>query len=233
MPCAAASSLIPPLARASLGKRNARMVRIWPGARSISVLSGDHRRPPVVRDERAAVTFEEFLDAELAGLRRYATVLTGDPQRAHDVLADALLLAHGAWPRIGEMEMPLAYVRRMVTNSFLSERRRWASRHIRTTRSGELPDTLTPDPANDVDDRAHRQQLLAGLPPRLRAVVVLRYYLGLSNDEIAAELSITAGAVRTAASRALSTLRVAVTDEAAPQRGSATADGPQFLREGS
>jgi RNA polymerase sigma-70 factor (sigma-E family) len=190
-------------------------------------LPADHRQPPVVRDERAAVTFEEFLDAELTGLRRYATVLTGDPQRAHDVLADALLLAHGAWPRIGEMELPLAYVRRMVTNGFLSERRRWSSRHIRTTRSGELPDRPMPDPANAVDDREHLQHLLAGLPPRLRAVVVLRYYIGLSTDEIAAELGITAGAVRTAASRALATLRVVVTEEEARLRAGVAAERQQ------
>jgi RNA polymerase sigma-70 factor (sigma-E family) len=162
--------------------------------------------------ERAAVGFEEFLDEELAALRRYATVLTGDPQRAHDVLAEALLRAHSRWSRIGRMDLPAAYVRRMVTNEFLSEKRRWSARHIRLTRSGDVPDVALPDLAGNVDERAHLRQLLTGLAPRQRAVLVLRYYLGFDDGEIAAELSITPGAVRTAASRAIAALRIATTN---------------------
>lgn len=158
------------------------------------------------------MTFEEFLDAELTGLRRYATVLTGDPQRAHDVLADALLRAHTGWSRIGRMELPLAYVRRMVTSTFLSEQRRWSVRYIRLTRSGELPDEPMPDSVSAVDDRAALHDLLAALPPRQRAAVVLRYYLGLDTDAVAAELGITPGAARTAISRALAAMRVTIAD---------------------
>ncbi len=162
------------------------------------------------------MTFDEFLGAELTGLRRYAAALTGDRQRAHDVLADALLKTHTGWSRIGAMEFPLAYVRRIVTSTFLSERRRWSVRAIRPTRTGELPEVSLPDPASAVDDREHLQHLLAALPPRQRAAVVLRFYLGLSYAEIAAELGITDVAVRTAISRALTALRIAVTDEALP-----------------
>ncbi len=159
------------------------------------------------------MTFDEFLNSELTGLRKYATVLTGDPHRAQDVLADALLRAHTVWSRIGGMEFPAAYVRRMVTSQFLSEKRRWSVRMIRPTRTGELPDVPLPDPASAVDDRTHLADLLAALAPRPRAAIVLRYYLGLDNDEVAAELGITAGAARTAISRGLATLRIAVADE--------------------
>lgn len=169
------------------------------------------------------MTFGEFLDAELTGLRRYAAVLSGDRQRAHDLLADALLRAHGSWDRIGRMEFPAAYVRRMVTSEFLSERRRWSTRSIRLSRTGDLPDSSLPDPASAVDDRAHLQRLLAGLPPRQRAAVVLRFYLDRDTAEIAAELRITEGAVRTTISRALATLRIAVTDEALGSPAGATA----------
>jgi RNA polymerase sigma-70 factor (sigma-E family) len=161
------------------------------------------------------VTFDEFLDAELTGLRRYAGALTGDSQRAHDVLADALLKAHAGWRRIGAMDFPLAYVRRIVTSTFLSERRRWSVRMIRPTRTGDLPDVAVPDPASVVDDREHLRRLLAALPPRQRAAVALRYYLGLDTAEIAAELGITEGAVRTTISRALAALRIAIGDEPA------------------
>jgi RNA polymerase sigma-70 factor (sigma-E family) len=163
--------------------------------------------------EGGPVTFDEFLSAELAGLRRYAAVLTGDPQRAHDVLTDALLRAHTGWKRIGGMEFPLAYVRRMVTSTFLSEKRRWSVRMIRLSPSGQLPDVALPDPAAAVDDRAQLHSLLAGLPPRQRAAVVLRYYLDLPDAGIAAELGISQPAVRTMISRALATLRIAVAEE--------------------
>jgi RNA polymerase sigma-70 factor (sigma-E family) len=165
------------------------------------------------RDGEATVTFDEFLNSELAGLRKYSAVLTGDTQRAQDVLADGLLRAHTRWSRIGAMEFPAAYVRRIVTSEFLSEKRRWSVRMIRPTRTGDLPEVLLADPAHAVEDRALLAHLLAALPPRQRAALVLRYYLGLDTVEVAAELGITAGAVRTAISRGLAALRIAVADE--------------------
>lgn len=171
------------------------------------------------------MTLDEFLDAELPGLRKYATVLTGDPHRAQDVLAEALLRAHISWDRIGAMEFPAAYVRRMVTSEFLSDKRRWSVRMIRSTRTGELPDVHLSDPSIAADDRAQLRCLLAALAPRPRAAIVLRYYLGLETDEIAAELGITFGAVRTAISRGLAAIRVAVADEQAVRGATPNADG--------
>lgn len=161
------------------------------------------------------MTFDEFLAAELTNLRRYATVLTGEPQRAHDILADALLKAHTRWNRIGRMDRPLAYVRRMVTTTFVSEKRRWSERYIHATRTGELPDIALPDPTDAVDDRSEWRTLLAALPPRQRAAIVLRFYLGLDNPAIATELGITTGAVRTAISRGLASLKISITGEKA------------------
>lgn len=156
------------------------------------------------------LTFGEFLDAELDGLVRYAAVLTGDRDQAHEALADALEKTQHRWDRIGRMDYPAAYVRRIVTSMFLSQRRRWSARMIRPTRSGELPERATADRTHVIDDRAEIVQLLAELPARQRVVVVLGYYLGLSNAEIATELGITAGAVRTAHSEAMRRLRIAV-----------------------
>ncbi|QNK79822.1 sigma factor-like helix-turn-helix DNA-binding protein [Nakamurella sp. PAMC28650] len=172
------------------------------------------------------MTFDEFLGAELTGLRKYAAVLTGDPHRAQDVLAEALLRAHTSWPRIGAMEFPAAYVRRMVTSQFLSDKRRWSVRMIRSTRTGELPDVHLSDPSIAADDRAQLRYLLAALAPRPRAAIVLRYYLGLDTDEIADELSVTVGAVRTAISRGLAAMRIAVADEQAVSGATPNADGP-------
>lgn len=156
------------------------------------------------------VTFDEFLAAEFTGLSRYAAVLTGSRQQAHDLLADALIKAQLRWHRIGTMQHPGAYVRRIVTTTFVSEGRRWSARMIRPTRTGEVPDTALPDFSTGLDDRARLSSLLAALPRRQRAAVVLRYYLGYDNAAIATELGITSGAVRTAISRGLAALRIAI-----------------------
>lgn len=166
----------------------------------VMLIDGDHER----------LTFDAFVAAELPALARYAAVLTGDRQAAHDILADALVTAQLKWHRIAPLEHPAAYVRRIVTTTFLSERRRWSVRHIRLTRDGELPDTAAPDPTVAFDDREHLSALLASLPPRQRAAIVLRFYLGLDTAAVATELGITAGAVRTAVSRGLAALRISI-----------------------
>lgn len=156
------------------------------------------------------MTFDEFLDAELTGLSKYAVVLTGSRDAAHDVLADSLVKAHAAWRRIGVMDHAVAYVRRIVTTTYLSERRRWSVRAVRVTATGDLPDVALPDPADAWCEREHLGALLAALPRQQRAAVVLRYYLGLDNAAIATELGISGGAARTAVSRGLAALRLAL-----------------------
>lgn len=161
------------------------------------------------------VSFQEFLDADLDRLRRYARLLTGNRDAAHDVLADVLIKAQLRWHRIGRMEHPGAYVRSMVTNAHVSEKRRWSSRFISATTTGELPEGIGTAPQHAVDDRAQLDQLLSALPQQQRAAIVLRYYLDLSDQEIAAELRCTAGAVRTYVSRGLTAIRSR--DSAAPR----------------
>ena len=82
------------------------------------------------------MTFDEFLDAELDGLRRYAQVLTGNRQQAHDTLAESLIKVQSHWRRIEVLDRPLPYVRRVVTNQFLQERRSWAARMFRSMNPG-------------------------------------------------------------------------------------------------
>lgn len=153
------------------------------------------------------MTFEEFLAAEMATLSRYARVLTGDRDLAHDVLADALIRAQLKWTRIGSMERPGAYVRSIVTNGFFSEKRRWSSRFIRATYSGELPDRAGPGGGGAVDDRDQLDQMLRTLPRQQRAAIVLRYYLDLPDPDIAAELRCSESAVRSYISRGLAAVR--------------------------
>src|SRR5699024_6888561 len=117
------------------------------------------------------MTFDQFLTAQFAGLSRYATVLAGDRDRAQDVLQDALIKVQARWRKISRMRYPTAYVRRVVTTTFISDTRRWSVRHIRPTAPGHLPDTTTPDPSEAVDDRAELTGLLATLGPQQRAAL--------------------------------------------------------------
>lgn len=157
--------------------------------------------------KRGCMTFEEFLAIELAPLSGYARALTGDRDLAHDILTEALIRAQLRWVRISGMERPGAYVRSIVTNGFFSYQRRWSSRFVKVTSSGRLPDQPTAGGGGPVEDRDQLDQLLRLLPRQQRAAIVLRYYLDLSDPDIAAELRCTQSAVRAYISRGLATVR--------------------------
>lgn len=154
------------------------------------------------------MTFEEFVASRLGALLRYATVVSCDPHLAEDVVQDVLLRAHGRWARIGAMASPEGYVRRMVLNEFLS----WRRRRRPTAVDPEALEAVAPPsgPGSDVEERDAVLRLLAGLPPRQRAVIALRYYEDLSDDQIADLMGCRAVTVRSQASRALATLRGAL-----------------------
>jgi RNA polymerase sigma-70 factor (sigma-E family) len=159
------------------------------------------------------VTFDEFLDSELDGLDRYTRVLTGDRQLAHDTLADSLIKVQRHWKKISAMDLPLAYVRRTIANTFLDERRSWARRMLHPVSPDRLPDDPRPSSGVvSVDDRAHLHDLLRQLPRQQRAALVMRHYLDLKDAEIADALSCSTGAVRTYISRGLATLRLLPSD---------------------
>jgi RNA polymerase sigma-70 factor (sigma-E family) len=151
--------------------------------------------------------FEEFTAARLPALLRCATLLTRDREEAGDIVQEVLIRALVKWDRIAKLEEPYAYVRRMVTNEFLSLKRR---RRVRTVPLRPELDFPAPDTA-EPDHRDALRGLLAGLPRQQRAVLVLRYYEGLTDDEIAETLGCRAGTVRGYASRALASLRIDVT----------------------
>ncbi len=171
-----------------------------------------HRDSTVHKDESVASTDGQKLDdvvrAQLPGLLRYATVLTGDGQTAADLVQEVLLRAHQRWTRIGAMARPDLYLRRMVTNEHLSWRRTWYVRTVRATEDDVLAiHTGSHDGHQDAADQDAVWRHVAMLPPRQRTVLVLRYYEGLTDPEIASVLGTSAATVRSHASRALITLR--------------------------
>jgi RNA polymerase sigma-70 factor (sigma-E family) len=151
------------------------------------------------------VTFDDWARARLPALVRFATVLTGERGLAEDVVQEVMIRAYGRWHRIVELDQPEAYLRRMVTNEYLSWRRRWS----RVTPQPDVASTQeTADHAVAHADRDAILAELARLPRRQRAVLVLRYYERLTDAEIAEALGCPAGTVRSLASRALATLRI-------------------------
>jgi RNA polymerase sigma-70 factor (sigma-E family) len=158
------------------------------------------------------VTFAEFAAARLPGLLRYAVVLTGDADLAQDIVQEVLARTQVRWNKIARSDSPDAYVRRMVLNEYLSWRRTWAVRNVRAVgeRLIDLSDRRgeSRDYAQDVVDTDELWNRLATLPRKQRAVLVLRYYEQVNDDEIAYLLGCAAVTVRSNASKALKALRL-------------------------
>jgi RNA polymerase sigma-70 factor (sigma-E family) len=151
--------------------------------------------------------FEEFAAARLPAVLRFAGVLTGDRAVAEDVVQEVLIRAHKRWGQIGQLDRPELYVRKMIVNEYLS----WRRRSWRLITGGTAQDVDQRLAADHAFQHAERDALLAELgklPRRQRAVLVLRYYEGFSDSEIAELLGCTPGTVRGYASRALAALRV-------------------------
>jgi RNA polymerase sigma-70 factor (sigma-E family) len=158
---------------------------------------------------RGPVGFEEFVTARLPALLAFAVVLSGDRGLAEDLVQDALVRSHSRWARIVAMEQPEAYIRRIITNGYLS----WRRRAVRVVLRPVLPERASdaPDIATTQADRDALRAELALLPRRQRAVLVLRYYAGLSDAQIADVLDCRPATVRAHAARALAALRVTLT----------------------
>lgn len=155
-------------------------------------------------DVTAPPDFESYVAARRPALRRTAYLLTGDWDRAEDVVQDALTNLFVHWRRASRARRVDAYVRRTLVNAYLSEQRRpW--RRERSTES--LPETAYAAPADASDDRDRLRRALAQLGPSQRAVVVLRYWDDLSVEETAAALGCSTGNVKSQAARGLAHLR--------------------------
>lgn len=160
------------------------------------------------------MTFDEWASTRLEPLLRFAAVLCGSRPLAEDVVQDVLLKAHARWDRIQRADRPDSYLRRMVVNEYLSWRRKWSRQVPRPEIA--ITDTA-PDHATGYADRDHLVSELARLPRRQRTVLVLRYYGGNTDAEIAELMTCSPSTVRSYASRALATLRVEMTPAPEPQ----------------
>jgi RNA polymerase sigma-70 factor (sigma-E family) len=160
----------------------------------------------------AEPTFDDYVASRGAALLRLAFMLSGDRHLAEDLTQDVLIKVYDRWSRVGRMEQPDAYVRRMLVNSHVSWRRRKSSTEVPVENDSEdaAGAAAVADAAEDMAEREQAWQLLATLPRRQQAVLVLRIYEDLSDPEIAAALGCTQSTVRSQAARALATLRGAL-----------------------
>ncbi len=161
-----------------------------------------------MRDEAG---FRAFVEMNGAALVHAARLLTGDHHRGEDLVQTVLMKMY---PRWGRIDTPLAYARKALLTAYIdSTRRRWW---------GERPTETLPEPTDTAagaalgasDARDELRRILAGLEPRERAVIVLRYYCDLSEQDTAATLGIPLGTVKSSCSRALARLRVEATSVA-------------------
>jgi RNA polymerase sigma-70 factor (sigma-E family) len=152
--------------------------------------------------------FREFVVAHGAHLLRVAFLLTGDRSAAEDLRQEVLEGLYVAWPRVRD---PFSYARTAMTRRAVN---RWRLR-ARRGETALLGDWLrpVPDPAQSVVDRSSLVQALAELPPRQRAVLVLRYFEDLTEADAAAALGCSVGTVKSQTSRALARLRGVMSTE--------------------
>lgn len=146
--------------------------------------------------------FAATVTAEMPSLLRAAYLLTGDANQAEDLVQATLTAAYLSWHRVSAADAPAAYLRRILINA---HRRSFRRRRLR-----ELLTDIVPDRGGVVTDSDLRRDLVAAvgsLPPRQRAVVVLRYLEDRSEAEVAAILGCKVGTVKSQASRALRALR--------------------------
>ena len=160
------------------------------------------------------VTYEEFVDSRLGALLRYALMLTGDPHTAQDLVQETMVRAQLNWGRVARSDSPDGYVRKILTNQFIELRRgSWLRRVLLRAEPDEIR-TVPADHAAETVERDRIWTMLARLPRRQRAALVLRYYEDLPDAEIAEALGCAVGTVRSSISRALATLRAELVEAA-------------------
>jgi RNA polymerase sigma-70 factor (sigma-E family) len=156
--------------------------------------------------------FTDFARASTAALHRIAYLLCGDEHRAHDLTQLALERTYRAWSRVRDGN-PFGYARSVLATARIDGWRR-------TRRESSFaPETLSglggsrPDASVAVDERERLVRALREVPARQRRVVVLRYLLDRSEQDVAEELGITIGTVKSQGARGLARLRTVLAQE--------------------
>jgi RNA polymerase sigma-70 factor (ECF subfamily) len=150
--------------------------------------------------------YADFVRARGTALLRTAHLLTTNPAQAEDLLQVSLTKTYLAWTRLRDPAAAEAYTRRVLANASISW---WRQKRNRLEQPTEvLPDAGVEHPASALAERDAMMGALRQLSPQQRAVLVLRFYEDQSEAQIAATLGLSAGTVKSHASRGLARLRV-------------------------
>lgn len=150
--------------------------------------------------------FADFVRARSTTLFRTAYLMTGDYQRAEDLLQTTLLRVYQRWPQVDAMERPGAYARKVLVSQAVSW---WRLRSSHETGLRQQDEPAWGGRVEEVAEHERVWQAILTLPPRQRAVIVLKYFEDLSEAEIAVTLRMARGTVKShghAAARRLARL---------------------------
>jgi RNA polymerase sigma-70 factor (sigma-E family) len=203
-----------PAGRASLGRRRLPLTTIddcrgvEPGRKGGQMpdltidTDSDSDKPSAA----SADGFDLFMAERWPRLVRSAYLLTGDPHDAEDLAQTALAKIFSHWHRVRRADNVDAYVQRVLINCNST---RFRKRRVHEHPVGDVPPglRLVGDHADELGERSPFMTALAGLPPRQRTVVVLRFYEDLTEAQTAAAMGCTVGTVKSQTARALARLR--------------------------
>jgi RNA polymerase sigma-70 factor (sigma-E family) len=158
--------------------------------------------------------FVEYARASASQLRRTAYLLCRDWDLAADLTQTTLARMFVQWQRITRRDNPHAYARQVLSRAFLDHHRTKRSHEVVTAEFGDVPGTN-----EDSDLRLTLIDALGRLPPRDRAIVVLRYWEDLSVESVAEILGLPVGTVTSQSARSLARLRRLLGQPAGPTPG--------------
>jgi RNA polymerase sigma-70 factor (sigma-E family) len=146
----------------------------------------------------------DYVRGQWPSLVRYATLLCGDAVEAEELVQSALVGVALRWPFVRDKDDPSGYVKRAVVHANIN---RWRRVRSKETPTDSLPELGVADRTSDFAEQDTVRRALAGLPPRQRAVIVLRYLDDMSEQEAANVLGCSVGTVKSQTHKALTKLR--------------------------
>ncbi|CAM5610113.1 SigE family RNA polymerase sigma factor [Streptomyces griseorubiginosus] len=147
--------------------------------------------------------FREFAEARQTQLRRSAYLLCGDWHQAQDLTQTALMKLYAAWGRVTRDGNVDAYARTILTRTFIDQQRKQGWREESVSEPPDLPSTASATP----ELRLMMQEALMELPPRYRAVLVLRFWEDWTVEQTAHALRVSPGTVKSQSARGLARLK--------------------------
>ena len=161
----------------------------------------------MTRGKRDEDAYAQYVTAKLPWLRRIAYLLCQDWHRADDLVQTSIAKLYINWPKAAQVAHLDGYARAILVNTFLAEQRSHWWKRVVLYDDGHQDTQIAGRAGADSDAAIDVRRALALLPPRQRAIIVLRYYCELSIEETAAELGCSTGNVKSQSSRGLAGLR--------------------------